>query len=145
MERGPLDELYQETILEHARYPQNTGDLPRADAEAEGKNPTCGDEVRLQLAVEDGRVSAVRFRGRGCALSQASASMLTEAVEGQSVAALPALIEAVEGLIRGEITDDQALGDLGCLKGVARVPMRIRCALLSWKVLRQALAELRPS
>src|SRR5712692_10528793 len=93
MERGPLDELYQETILEHARYPQNTGELPRADAEAEGKNPVCGDEVRLQLAVEDGCVAAVRFRGRGCALSQASASMLTEAVEGKPVDDAPATRE----------------------------------------------------
>jgi len=141
MNTNALRELYQETILDHARHPRNVGDIAGADAQAEGKNPICGDEVSLQLAIDGGRVETVRFRGSGCALSQASASMLTEAIEGRSLPEVGTLIEAVERLVRGEGGDGSELGDLEVLQGVAKVPMRIRCALLSWKVLRQALAD----
>jgi len=140
MNTNALNELYQETILDHARHPRNVGDVEHVDAEGEGKNPTCGDEVSLQLMINEGRVAMVRFRGRGCALSQASASMLTEAIEGQPLAEVGTLIGNVESLVRGEGAGSADLGDLQVLQGVARVPARIRCALLSWKVLRQALA-----
>ena len=139
MTNDPLDELYRETILEHARHPRNFGLLPQADAEGEGKNPICGDEVAIQLALEDGRIGAVRFRGRGCSISQASASMLTEAVQGQSLTQVSVLIDGVEHLLRGETAPRDELGDLESLQGVAQFPMRVKCALLAWKVLRQAL------
>lgn len=140
-----LAELYQETILAHARRPHNTGVLPQADAESEGKNPICGDEVAIQLLMDGDRIGAVRFRGRGCALSQASASMLTDAIAGQPLEQVSRLIDDVERLVRGETPEETDLGDLQSLAGVARVPMRIRCALLAWKVLRQALGYTPPS
>jgi len=141
MNTDVLRELYQETILDHARHPRNVGELASADGQAEGKNPICGDEVSLQLAINSGRVETVRFRGRGCALSQASASMLTEAVEGRSLAEVETLTATVERMVRGEGIDGAELGELEVLQGVAKVPVRIKCALLSWKVLRQALAD----
>jgi nitrogen fixation protein NifU and related proteins len=135
-----LAELYQETILDHARRPHHKGALSQVDAAAEGKNPICGDEVAIQLRIDGDRVREAGFSGKGCALSQASASMLTDAVAGQSRDEVCQIIEAVERLVRGETTGTGELGDLQSLAGVSRVPIRIRCALLAWKVLRQALA-----
>jgi nitrogen fixation NifU-like protein len=140
MNADPLDDLYRETILDHARRPRNMGLLERATAEGEGKNPICGDEVSLQLALADGHIQEIRFLGKGCSISQASASMLTEAVAGRSLPEVEALIEEVEHLLRGEAAPESALDDIQALQGVARFPMRVKCALLAWKVLRQALA-----
>ena len=138
-EISELDDLYREVIVDHYRRPRNTGTLPDPDVESEGKNPICGDEIAVQIAFDGDRVGAIRFRGRGCSISQASASMMTEAVLDQPIERLPALIADVEGLLRGEAREDEDLGDLDALQGVSRFPVRVKCALLSWKVLRQAL------
>lgn len=135
-----LNDLYQETILDHARHPHNRGELANADAEGAGHNPVCGDEVKLQIAFDGDRLAAVRFRGSGCAISQASASMLTDAVTGRSGSEVGDLIERVERVLRGEEPDSPELGDLDALRGVAQFPMRVKCATLAWKTLRQALA-----
>jgi nitrogen fixation NifU-like protein len=140
MNADPLDELYRETIVDHARHPRNAGTLASPDAEGEGKNPICGDEVAIQLTLDDNRIGAIRFRGRGCSISQASASMLTEAVSGQSLLKVDALIEDVEKFLCGQPVSQDELGDIEALQGVARFPVRVKCALLAWKVLRQALA-----
>lgn len=139
-----LAELYQETILDHARRPHHKGGLSRVDAEAEGKNPICGDEVAIQLRLDARQIEEVGFTGRGCALSQASASMLTDAIAGRSMSEVSQLIEDVEHLVRGEAATSDDLGELQSLGGVSRVPVRIRCAVLAWKVLRQALAGVSP-
>ncbi len=136
-----LDQLYGETILDHARHPHNKGLLTEADLEAVGRNPICGDEVSLQIALDGNRIAAARFRGSGCAISQASASMLTEAVAGMSLDEVPRCIERVERLLRGEEAEPADFEDLEALRGVARFPMRVKCALLAWKVLREALSS----
>src|SRR5437588_4896771 len=102
MNTNELDELYRETVLTHARHPHSKGELPGANASGEGLNPLCGDRGSLQLALEDGRVNAVRYRGSGCALSQASASMLTDAVSGLSSEEVERLVGGVERMLRGE-------------------------------------------
>jgi SUF system NifU family Fe-S assembly protein len=138
MNKNELDELYRETVLTHARHPHNKGELPEANASGEGVNPLCGDRISLYLALEDGRVNAARFRGSGCALSQASASMLTDAISGMSSDEVESTIAGVERMLRGEgVSGD--LGELEGLQGVIKFPTRVRCALLAWKVLRQAL------
>jgi nitrogen fixation NifU-like protein len=139
--RGELDELYRETVLVHARHPHNKGNLEDADREGEGTNPICGDRVGVQLALDGDRISEAQFHGSGCALSQASASMLTDAVKGKSSAETARLIDGVERMLRGEDWSDIDLGDLEGLQGVVRFPARVRCALLAWKVLRQALDD----
>jgi nitrogen fixation protein NifU and related proteins len=138
MNTNELDELYRETVLTHARHPHNKGELPEANATSEGVNPLCGDRVSLQLAVDNGRVTAARFRGSGCALSQASASMLTDAVTGLPKDEVERVVEGVERMLRGEGVEGD-LGELEGLQGVIKFPTRVRCALLAWKVLRQAL------
>jgi nitrogen fixation NifU-like protein len=139
MNREELDDLYRETVLIHARHPHNFGELPAADREGEGTNPLCGDRVALQLILDGDRISDARFHGSGCALSQASASMLTDAISGKSADEAESLIHGVERMLRGESGDGPDLGELEGLQGVVRFPVRVRCALLAWKVLRQAL------
>ncbi|HTE83326.1 MAG TPA: SUF system NifU family Fe-S cluster assembly protein [Dehalococcoidia bacterium] len=140
MNREDLDDLYRETVLVHARHPHNFGTLPSPDREGEGTNPICGDRVGLQLALDGDRIRDARFHGSGCALSQASASMMTDAISGKSSEEAASLIEGVERMLRGEDRTEVDLGDLEGLQGVVRFPVRVRCALLAWKVLRQALA-----
>jgi nitrogen fixation protein NifU and related proteins len=141
MNREELDDLYRETVLVHARHPHNKGTLELADREAEGTNPVCGDRVGLQLVMDGNQVRDARFHGSGCALSQASASMLTDAVAGLPTSEVEALIGGVERLLRGEDTGHVDLGEIEGLRGVVRFPVRVRCALLAWKVLRQALED----
>jgi nitrogen fixation NifU-like protein len=141
MNREELDELYRETVLVHARHPHNKGTFISADREGEGTNPVCGDRVGLQLLMDKDLIREARFHGSGCALSQASASMLTDAVTGRPTQEVESLIAEVEHLLRGEEAGDADLGELEGLRGVVRFPVRVRCALLAWKVLRQALAD----
>jgi nitrogen fixation protein NifU and related proteins len=135
-----LGSLYQALILEHYRRPRNQGDLPDADARVHMNNPTCGDEIELSLKLREGRVSAVRFRGQGCSISQASASMMTEALEGKTLAEADALAERFKQLLRtGEVdAGDRSLGNLRVLSGVASYPPRVRCALLAWNAFEEA-------
>jgi len=138
-----LAAIYQELILDHYRRPRNKGLVDAADAHtAERRNPLCGDEVTLALALDDdGRVRDVRFAGRGCSISQASASMLTEAVRGKTRAEAEALLARFSAMVHGdaEAAADPALGELRALSGVARFPARIRCATLAWSALADLL------
>jgi nitrogen fixation NifU-like protein len=138
-----LAAIYQELILDHYRRPRNKGALDPADAAAERRNPLCGDEIVLQLAFDGEVVREARFTGRGCSISQASASMLTQALRGRTRAEAAALLRRFTALVHGdaEAGRDESLGELRALQGVARFPARIRCATLAWSALDEALRE----
>jgi nitrogen fixation NifU-like protein len=135
--------LYQEMILDHYRRPRNKGTLERADASVEVKNPLCGDEIGLQVAFDGDSVGDLRFSGRGCSISQASASMMTQLVKGKSTGEIGAIRKQFRDLMLGNAAaaDDPRLGSLRALSGVARFPARVKCALLAWNALESALAE----
>lgn len=137
-----LDDLYQEAIMEHYRNPRNHGELPDADVAQEGVNPSCGDELTLYVKASGDALAAVTFVGEGCAISQASASMMTAAVKGKSIGEAERLSLAFQRLIRGEEPGTD-LGDLALLRGVAKLPVRVKCAALPWKTLDAALERLR--
>lgn len=133
--------LRQELILEHQRRPRNRGELAGADVvTVHLSNPTCGDEITLHLRIRDGRMDDLRFGGHGCAISQVSASMMTERLRGGSAAEVRALTARFTQMLQGsaDAAADRSLGDLRALAGVARLPARIRCALLAWKALVEA-------
>lgn len=136
-----LEELYREIILDHYTHPRNRGKLEGADIAVEGVNPSCGDEISLYARVRDGRLEEVRFEGRGCSISQASASMMTEAVRGKTLAAAQDLVDRFKGMMHGQPADEQELGDLVALQGVRKFPVRIKCATLAWVALQQGLRE----
>jgi len=135
-----LDELYREVILDHFKNPTHSGKLPEAQIKADGANPLCGDELTFHIRLDDGHLSRVRFRGKGCVISQASASMLAGQLEGKSVGEAGRLIEAMKTLMQGRGPDASVdLGDLEALAGVRKFPVRVKCAALSWNVVEQAL------
>ena len=134
-----FDDIYREVILDHYRRPRNRGHLAGPSAQAEGLNPLCGDEVQIELAIDADRVIAVAFTGRGCSISQSSASMLTEAVSGRTLSESRELIRQFKALMSGTPTTDAAMGDVESLAGVAKLPVRVKCAALAWNVLQQAL------
>ena len=141
---GPdLRELYQEVIFDHYRRPRHFGHLAQANRSAEGHNPLCGDRIELELQVgSDGRIDDVAFSGEGCAISTASASLLTEAVKGRRVEEALALFERMHGaLVAGDPSADAALGKLAVLEGVKQFPARVKCAMLAWHTLRNALTQ----
>ena len=146
-----LDDLYREVILDHYRNPRRRGTLDHPDAHADGQNPLCGDEISLDLALDGDRIADVRLQGRGCSISQASASMMAEAVAGKTIAEVEALIHRFKAMMEIEPGDagidpsrpGAALGDLEALQGVRRFPVRIKCADLPWATLAQALEERR--
>ena len=138
--------LYQELILDHYRRPRNKGDLEGATRSAIMKNPLCGDEVALHVKLEGDKLSDVRFSGRGCSISQASASMMTQLVKGKSAAEIDQLRDTFRDLVMGATrADDNAvtgkLGSLRALGGVSRFPARVKCALLAWNALETAMSE----
>jgi len=136
-----LDDLYQELILDHKRHPRNFRDMPDATRAVDGHNPLCGDQLRLFVKVANGRIEDVSFIGVGCAISMASASMLTEAVMGKTVQEAQRLFADMHDLLtRNPSGSDPAeLGNLGALAGVHEYPMRVKCATLSWHTLDTAL------
>ena len=138
-----LRDLYEDIILDHNRNPRNYGPLDAGETHsAHGYNPLCGDDVHLHLAVADGVVTAAAFEGRGCAISTASASLLTEAVKGRPVAEVEALFERIRAVLTGEAEApdiDDPVGDLVALAGVREFPMRVKCATLAWHTLHAAL------
>ncbi len=138
-----LRELYQATILDHYKKPRNFGALPQASAHVEGHNPLCGDRVTLHVLFEGDVVRDVRFEGSGCAISTASASMMTEAVKGKSRAEAERLFERFRDLITGpgESDDTGELGKLAVFTGVREYPTRIKCATLVWHALHSALGD----
>ena len=153
-----LEDLYREIILDHYRNPRNRGELPTPPARrVEGFNPLCGDEIVLFLDVENGKVADLRIGGQGCSISQSSASMMSSAVKGKSIAEARELIRAFKAMMSihehrldgdGNATDEAVLpdpsvklGDLEALQGVVKFPVRIKCATLSWNTLAQGLDE----
>ena len=139
-----LDNLYQDIILDHFKHPRNYGPIPAEAVLVDEENPTCGDHIRLTAAVENGRVSRVRFDGKGCAISMASSSMMTEEVAGKSVEEVRALAARVIGFLRGEKEmGESELGDLMALSGVKEYPLRVKCATLGWHALLKALDRLK--
>lgn len=137
-----LKELYQQTIIDHNRSPRNFRLLPQANRSAEGHNPLCGDRISLQVQVEDGRIADVAFQGSGCAISRASASLMTAAVKGKSMPEADALFTAFHDMVTAPpqaAPDTAALGKLAAFAGVRAFPARVKCASLSWHTLRAAL------
>jgi nitrogen fixation NifU-like protein len=137
-----LDELYKEVILDHYRSPRNKRPLSDATVTLTKNNPLCGDEITIHARVEDGKVTEVAFEGQGCSISQASASMLTENVAGKTVDDANALASEFRSMMEGEADpDEDEFGDLMALKGVVKYPVRIKCAVLGWDVLQDALEQ----
>ncbi|MEA3276690.1 MAG: SUF system NifU family Fe-S cluster assembly protein [Pseudomonadota bacterium] len=141
-----LEDLYQELILDHSRHPHNFRAMEGASRTIEGYNPLCGDELKLYLRLEGKRIADVSFQGKGCAISTASASMLTDRLKGLSVREAEELFEAVHELLTGGHSgpDPDALGELEALAGVRKYPMRVKCATLSWHALKAALSDEQP-
>jgi nitrogen fixation NifU-like protein len=163
-----LEDLYREIILDHYRSPRNRGELPTPPAHrVEGYNPLCGDEVVLYLQVDDGMITDVRVGGQGCSISQSSASMMSAAVKGRSIAQARSLVRSFKSMMSiheqrldggdagagsdgttleveeaPEPVDPEAMGELAALQGVVKFPVRIKCATLSWNTLSQGLDEL---
>ena len=142
--RDPLAGLYQELILEHAKRREGEGAIEPFDAERFLRNPTCGDEIRLRVRLDGDAVDALGWEGQGCSISQASASVLAEQAPGLTVAQARERIEAMRELLRsrGGVEPDEALlGDAVAFAGVARFPMRVKCAMLAWVALEEALDQ----
>ncbi len=133
-----LAQMYQAAILEHARRTRHRGVLDPADARQEGINPSCGDELLLTLRLSDEAITAVRYDGKGCAISQASASLMAEAIEGRGRDEVVALIAHVKAMIHGQGVHPD-LGEVAVLEGVRRLPARVKCAALAWTTLEAAL------
>jgi nitrogen fixation NifU-like protein len=137
-----LKELYREVILDHNRHPRNFGRLDPADASADGHNPLCGDRLTVTLRLDGDVVSDVKFQGNGCAISVASASLMSEAVRGRSKADIAGLFERIHGLLtRADAPPADDLGKLAALSGVREFPARVKCASLCWHTLNAALAN----
>jgi nitrogen fixation NifU-like protein len=135
-----LRDLYQEVILDHNRQPRNFGPLPEANRTAEGLNPLCGDHVKVFLKLAGDRVQGITFEGAGCAISTASASLMTEALAGKTIAEARALFNQFHELLTvGEAGDPETLGKLAVFSGVREFPMRVKCATLAWHTLKAAL------
>lgn len=132
-----LQEFYKEIVLDHYRRPRNRGELENADIEEYLNNPLCGDEVTVYANLHDGKVIRVAFTGRGCSISQASASMLTERLEGKDCEEAEAEISAFLEMMRTE--EKEELGELAALKGIVQTPNRIRCATLAWDAFKRGL------
>lgn len=148
----PLEDLYRQVILEHFRNPRHRGSIEHADAHADGHNPLCGDEISLDLLVDGDVITEVKLTGQGCSISQASASMMADAIEGKTIAEARELIRKFKAMmdIEGSLEDvgidpdrpGAALGDLEALQGVRKFPVRIKCANLAWTTLSEALDTL---
>jgi nitrogen fixation protein NifU and related proteins len=137
-----LQALYQEVILDHNRRPHNFRGMPAADHRAEGFNPLCGDRVTLFLKLDGDRIADVSFQGSGCAISTASASILTDAVKGKTAAEAHRLFERFHKLVTGKhLNDGRELGKLAVFSGVSEFPARVKCATLAWHTLKSALEQ----
>ncbi|HEX7286343.1 MAG TPA: SUF system NifU family Fe-S cluster assembly protein [Candidatus Angelobacter sp.] len=134
-----LRELYQETILEHSRKPRNYGELPSANHKAEGFNPLCGDHYTVFVNVKDGAIAEISFHGAGCAISKASASMMTQSLKGKSAEEAEALFSRFHDLVTGAGGKPEELGKLAVFAGVSEFPLRVKCATLAWHAMRAAL------
>ena len=141
-QEAELDELYREIILDHYRSPRNRGALTVPSVSRDGFNPLCGDDIRLDLSIGDDTIEDVRFQGRGCSISQSSASMMTEAIKGKTMARAQELMALFTAMMQGaDNVDLEALGDLEALVGVRKFPVRVKCATLAWHTLEEALKD----
>jgi nitrogen fixation NifU-like protein len=139
-----LTELYQQVIIEHNRSPRNFRRPPDANRSAHGDNPLCGDKIELFARVEDGRIADVAFQGKGCAISQASASLMTGAVKGKTVEEAERLFHAFHAMVTSDpmsVPDTAALGKLAAFAGVRQFPSRVKCANLAWHTLHAVLTN----
>lgn len=140
----PLDELYQEVILDHQRNPRNFTRLPNANRQAEGLNPLCGDHVTVYLEVDQGVIRNISFEGEGCAIAKASASMMTGAVKGKTLAEAAEIFRQFHQMVMGDpdpCFDIEALGKLAAFSGVSAFPVRVKCASLAWHTLNAAMRD----
>lgn len=135
-----LDELYRETILDHNQSPRNKGHIEKPSKTVGMLNPTCGDQIQIDLLLENGTVSDIRFSGQGCSISMASASMLTESVKGQPLEKALAIAQGFKGFLTGKPSSVD-LGELEMLKGVSQFPSRVKCATLAHNALEKVLTE----
>lgn len=142
-----LDALYQEVILDHNRRPRNYGAMDHADCEVAQRNPLCGDEMTLWLRLDGEAIADARFVGQGCAVSKASASLMTAAVKGKTRGEAEGMFERMHKLLTGTLPegDREGLGSLAALSGVARFPMRVKCASMAWHALHEALQQPAPT
>ncbi len=137
-----LDDLYRELILDHYRHPRNKGKLEHCSVSSEGYNPVCGDEIAVDLELEDGLIKDVAFHGRGCSISQASGSMMTDAIKGHTPEEARVIAESFRRMMTDpESAAPEELGDLEALQGVAKFPVRVKCATLAWRVLEEGLEK----
>lgn len=138
-----LEELYQEVILDHSRRPRNFGDLPDAAVRVHGDNPSCGDEIHLGVKFgASGELQDIKFSGHGCAISQASASLMTTKLKGKSRAEVMETFRAFHDLVTDEAAEaPKMLGDLRLMQGVRKFPQRVKCAMLAWRAVEQALQQ----
>ena len=136
-----LDALYQEVILDHNRKPRNFREIEHADHKVDGRNPLCGDQVTIWLKLDGDTVADVSFKGTGCAVSKSSASLMTSAIKGKSVAETRQLFDRFHTMITGKMSDAdrQQMGSLAALGGVSKFPLRVKCASLAWHALKSAL------
>ena len=138
-----IEELYQEVILDHSRRPRNFGELSDAAVKVHGDNPVCGDEIHLAVRFgDDGSLDDIKFTGHGCAISQASASMMTMKLKGKSLTEVTEMLRAFHDLVTDETNEaPKNLGDLRVMKGVRKFPQRVKCAMLAWRAVEQALEQ----
>ncbi|MCW5962062.1 MAG: SUF system NifU family Fe-S cluster assembly protein [Pyrinomonadaceae bacterium] len=139
-----LSDLYQEVILDHNKNPRNFRDIADADKTADGKNPLCGDALRVYVSLENDKVKDVAFKGSGCAISKASASMMTQVIKGKSKQEIEVLFDEFHKMVTGELdieSDENNLGKLKIFAGVLEFPARVKCASLSWHTLHAALND----
>jgi nitrogen fixation NifU-like protein len=142
-----LESIFRELILDHYRKPRNKGALEEPTVTVAMRNPLCGDEIELMLRIEDDRIADLRFKGQGCSISQAAVSMMTEKLRGAALDDAVALERRFLDLMHGDESagEDRALGDLRALQGVAKLPVRIKCALLGFNALDEAIRAYRKS
>jgi nitrogen fixation NifU-like protein len=138
-----IEELYQEVILDHSRRPRNFGELPEAAVLVHGDNPACGDEIHLAVKFDgDGGLEDIKFTGHGCAISQASASLMTMKLKGKSRGEAMHMLRAFHELVTNDTSEaSKALGDLRVMKGVRNFPQRVKCAMLAWRAVEQAFEQ----
>ena len=143
METPRLSSLYQQLILEHYRNPRNKAEMDEKTVEIHMANPVCGDEIRLQLRIEGDQIAEAKFVGQGCSISQAAISMMTAKIQGASLSDAEGLAERFTALMHGdtEVAKDRSLGDLRALQGVSKFPVRIKCALIGFDALQEALKK----
>lgn len=137
-----LDEIYRDVVLDHYKSPRGRNSLEKADATAEGFNPLCGDEVIIELRFDGDRIADVSVQGRGCSISVASGSMLAELLPGKTRKEAETVLNAFKAMMHGDpLPEDLDVGDLDALTGVQKFPVRIKCALLAWTTLEDAMSD----